>query len=78
MSLSNQKGNSVKGQFAQFNGSNDITVWQYNMGSLLRALGLYNYVQGTARKPLYWTIDDYEKRVIQLTSFGLKDKELQD
>jgi hypothetical protein len=46
-----QKGNSLKGNFDKFTGSNDVSVWKYNMESLLRGLEVYDFAAGKIKQP---------------------------
>lgn len=61
--LPNQRGNSLRGNFDKFNGSNDISVWSYHMNVLLRGYGLYDYIAGEVPKPRAWTNSELEIRV---------------
>ena len=72
--LPNQKGNTLRGHFDKFNGSNDISVWSYHMNALLRGYGLYDYVAGEVPRPRAWTIKELEARVNDVTA----DKTLDD
>jgi hypothetical protein len=57
MALS-MKGTSLKGTFDKFNGSNDVSMWKYNIKTLFRGLGVDLYIENQVSKPAYWSAAD--------------------
>lgn len=61
MNLS-KEGISLSCTFNKFSGSNDISVWQYHIESLFRAIGVDYNISGTYTKPRCWSDEDFEIR----------------